>query len=211
MTKEEYIALIDWSGFKRKIAIENITCAELERKIGLYPKALHSLASYSKVTPNVEIIAKLCAYFKCSLDDLVVFNGYDIKPEFKGMNFEPYEPAEEGPYLTYEPMYSLFLSKYGVTWRGKMDEFFSTVQPYEKSEKLKKSLEEKNNKNFGYSAKEKGSTNRVHKGGLNTGIRSHLRHNEPVDMRTIYEICKALGCTPGCIIGYKKLEITYDY
>lgn len=208
MTKEEYVENIDWSGYDRKCAEFGLTSRGACVKAGVSD----TLASHMKrgaYFPTTEALAKLCAFFRCGVNELVEFKGFEIKDRYKEPYFKPYEPEEDGVRtVTYEPLRMLFYSVYGDKWNTALTEFFSKVPGIEQTaaqkehqEKALEYLREWNKR--GVTKEHHGGPGTYYFGGLTGATRTKLRHDAPVNIRIIYNICKVLGCTPDYVMSYR--------
>lgn len=203
MTFEEFKDNVSFDGLKKKIDDSPWTRAQICSCFRINATVLsNTFSGYS--LPNSDVLAKFCSLFECSICDLVEFKGYEIKEEFREPYFRTYEPDFHTG-ISYEPLRQYFKSKDEVHWRDLMDEFFSRVEKLE----LNKNQQESVSKLISSipprikTGKKPRSPFVQHPGGLISSTRYKLRHDEPVQLKIIYCICRTLGCTPDYVMSYK--------
>lgn len=170
---------------------------EFAEKIGI---AASTLSNIIRGTQGVQtdVIARMAAYFNCSVCKLFRFEGIDIKPRYEKPFFIRYE-ATSGK-VTYEPLRLLFFTNYGQDkWKSKLSQFYDKVEPViDLSEERKAQI-------LAALGKEKKVVTGEEKQqrGLSSSIRTKIRRNERVNLKVIYNICKVLGCTPDYVMSYQ--------
>ena len=164
---------MNWSD-KIKVSYEamlmekGISKRELAKRVGL---------TYDTVKgkfPNTEVIAKICAYFQCSVNKVIDF---DIKYKDK-YNTAFIDHDSEGGGVSYYPLRFLFSSTYRFEARKKFDEFVKIVP---------NGINESQGKIKGLSWKKK----------------SALKRDLPVSIKDIYHICDVLKCPPDYVFTYQ--------
>lgn len=148
-------------------------------------------------------LAQLCNYFRCSPDELIEFHGFDISEKYKDFEFQ--FPREPKGVVTYRPLLEIFYDTYterGEDWKEKLNIFFDKIEPlYNElaTDSQKKGFEE---------ARERARANVTsgrsnNRPGLSSVYRTRIRTDKDMKIIHIYDICKALRCPIGRVMGYK--------
>ena len=172
--------------------------------------------------PKTDVIAKLSWSMKVPCSEFMELKG--IEPNERQMEFFKshelnYKPREDSTgELTYEPLrelISLFLDdtnsrlKEGQTPLTEND-LLDRIEPYRRrngmiyglyNETYKKGLAAR-----GIDGETPRKTNRNRKPvnmGLTQQVRTKLRNDRPLSMRTVYDICHKLGCSIDWVLSYK--------
>ena len=215
MLKEDYLTCINFIRLKRKLKAEGFTPRTLS-------EAMNKRISYSTIQNSINgnFIMKtsslvcLAAYFRCSVDLLVRFGGYEYEDNLTPLKdriaaFVPRDPDPDW-HISYQPLYDMFKDKYGDNYKKEMNLFFDTVENMEMSEKHKEqvgTLADKHRKRI-EDLKANGTfTGTGHPGAYSKGLSSKHRtciHNDlDLPLPVIYNICKALKCYPGDVVTYR--------
>lgn len=188
---------ITYEGLKSKMRLYHLNNTGVGMIMGVSGETIRAMF-FEKLYLKTDRWAKLCEYFKCGMNDLVEFHGFEIKPRYQKPFFVYYEPMLHG--VSYEPLRILFENTYGDKWKTKLNDFFDKV----KTPVQPRSDKEEHQKQFRKIAF--GDENYVPKKedgyGLTTVIRSKIRQDKPVMLKLIYNFCEVLGCTPDYIMSY---------
>lgn len=205
-----YKDVIDCSRVKTKAAEKRMILKYVCEDSGIRQVLLSQITT-NKTIPMSENIAKLCFALKVKPSEIVEFK--DIKPnkvqeewfENHTLNYEPGTDAKGE--LTYAPFWELlerFLESVneGQEVKKNIGDILDTIKPAcernastagveaaLKARGITKSYEPKKRK-------------RVEK-GLSQDVRTKLKNDRPVSLRTIYDICKKLGCSIDWVLSYK--------
>lgn len=212
----EYEKLISFTRLKEVIQEKGLKVKEVADMIGKNHNDISMVINGVRL-PKTDFIAKLCFALKVSVDEICVFEG--INPsgaqkdwyDKKGRLYTPDENAVGE--LTYRPLRRLlevFLAEKNVGRDKPMtaDDFFDMVDSakrrngnYDQSKKgIAKALEARG-RTLG--VKTETRARREYKEGLPYLTRTKLRQDRPLNIRTVYDLCKKLGCTPSWIMSYK--------
>jgi len=207
MKYDDYKGLIDFALLRTAIRDAKITDGELAERLGCSVSSLRNYI-HNRQLPDTEVLAKICAALQCSVDKVVSFTGYEVKDRFK-TSWDGYgKPRWNG--LTYEPLRMLFRGTYADNWRQKLSDFFDTIPRPELSDKQKdsigKMLKARNDQiqEAIATGKHKGSNNwyKNHDKGLMYEYRYNIASDDPIPLPRLYDICKALHCTPDWVMTY---------
>lgn len=207
MKYDDYKGLIDFSFLRTAIRDAGVTDGELAERLGFCVSSLRNYI-HNRQLPNTEVLAKICAVLQCSVNKVVNFTGYEVKDRFKD-SWNGYGKPRWSS-LTYEPLRMLFKGTYAENWKQKLTEFFDSMPRPDLSDKQKdaigKMLKAKNDQiqEAIMAGKHKGSKNwyKNHDKGLMYEYRYNISNDEPIPLPRLYDICKALHCTPDWVMTY---------
>lgn len=211
----DYGEVIDFSKLKVCIAKKRTTMKYLAEDTGIDKTRLSQIAR-GITFPMTDAVAKICSVLKVNPSEIVEFKGIEptkMQEEWFETHERKYDPARLNGYvfcgeLTYEPLWEM-LEGFVNTVNDKLgndektvSDILDTIEPYRRrngigEEAIKKALEA-NGYGEGYEAKRK----RTEK-GLPTITRTKLKNNRPVSLRTVYDICKKLGCSIDWVLSYR--------
>ena len=207
MECKDYKDCIDFSPLKVTLAAKGFTRKALAEMAGTQDYVINNYIA-GRAFPDTEKLAKLCAALQCSVDKVVRFSGYDVKDRFK----TPWDGygAPRWNCLTYEPLRMLFINVYKDDWVNKLTEVYEKIPRPEMSsekreaiEKMKQAkaalIQEKIEKGEYKGAKNNYRTTGV---GLLFEIRTKISQDKPIPLPRLYDICKALHCTPDWVMTY---------
>lgn len=207
MSYTKYKELIDFTPLKVLLTKKGIKRQDLADMVGV---GVYVIDNYTggRALPDTEKLAKICAILQCSVNEVVEFTGYEVKERYKGHWDKYVEPRWNG--LTYEPLRRLFKGSYGNDWKKKLTEFYDIIPRPERTEKeagREKIMREAKLASI-QELKDKGeykglSCNYKSYGkGLVREYRLSISNDEPIPLPRLYDICKALHCTPDWVMTY---------
>ena len=131
------------------------------------------------------------------------FNGYEVKEMYSGYRFD--HPENPEGVVTYRPLMELFYDTYterGDDWKKKLNAFFDGIES-----SAKEALAEGTRKAFAENA-EKNKANITsgrsnNRPGIPLPVRAKIRNDKDIKLLRVYDICKALRCPIGRVMGYK--------
>lgn len=218
---EDIKDIVDFSCLKDCIIKSRTTSRYVAEAVGLTQVRISRIIT-GWDNPKTDIIAKLAWALKVPCSEFVKFKG--IKPNASQKKwFEEhqlkYKPGDTGE-LTYAPLWELLdgfledVNKDKTEDLKTVNDILDTIEPYRRvngiggngltkeqlQDMVKKSVEVRYGKD--YVAKR---TNRgpYEAKGLTPETRTKLRNDRPLSVRTIYEICKKLGCSIDWVMSYK--------
>lgn len=186
---------IDFSRLKEKLLKNGITLKEMSNRTGIGYSTMEQFI-YGMSLPRTDKLMKLCAELRCSANDIVEFKGFEPSKRYETHRTDYYPPVYGR--LTYEPLRRLFLGFYGEKWKSKLTEFYGTLS-HKVTEKQLRAAEKVVPVMTGKDIKVSQDLERA---GLTPRVRRNLDNDRPVDIKILYDICKALKCTPDYVIDY---------
>ena len=208
----DYKDVIDFSKLKVCIAEKRTTIKYTAEACGLAASQLSQIIRNIS-TPLTDVTAKIAWALKVPVSAIVDFKGIEPNPSQKKW-FEDHKikyeiPANATGELTYAPLWELIEGFLTDVNKGKSDglktanDIFDTVEPPRKriganDVGVEKALEAR-----GFSGKEELKTRKRETKGLSVLNRTKLKNDRGMSMRTIYEICKKLGCSVDWVLSYK--------
>ena len=184
MIRRDYKDLISLEGLKKYVSISTMTKKEIAEKAGIETSMLISLINGITFT-RTDNIAKLAYALNCDIDDILEFKGIDCKPELQKYSKSP--SLNIKCELSYQPLYEMFYDIYGVQYKKKLDEIFPKLRPV-----------------FQHKVQEERTiANKADDSQNGKACRLKIENEKPLTLPVVYEICRQLKCTPGCIFGYK--------
>lgn len=205
MNWEKYKDVIDFSPLKALMAERGLTLKGVADLAGTKDYIICNYIS-KKTLPNTEALARLCAALQCSADKVVKFTGYDVKDAYK-VPWDGYGKSRWNR-VTYNPLKILFKNFYGNDWRTKMTEFYDKIPKPDLSEAQKEAQQRRLDGIKSYWQKkqeeegQKKSVSTRHKEGLSQECRNCIASDDPIPLPRLYDICKALHCTPDWVMTY---------
>lgn len=208
MKYSDYKDVIDFRPLKGILAGRGITQEYFAEQLGIKPPVLSNYIS-GRALPTTKQLASMCALLQCSADSLVKFTGYEVKECYK-IIWDGYGKPRWND-LSYEPLRRLFMKVYGEKWKDKLREFYDTIPRPELSEAQLKNKENRTKGVLEYQQKrkEKGEYKGISAGhkdkwgvGLSVNYRSAIAVDKPIPLPRLYDICKALHCTPDWVMTY---------
>ena len=205
MKYNDYKDVIDFSPLKGVLAERGLTREAFAGSLGIKVCTLDNYTS-GRAFPNTEALARICAVLQCSTDKVVKFTGYDVKDAYK-TPWAGYGRARWNR-VTYNPLKILFKNFYGSNWRIKMTEFYDKIPKPNLSEAQKEAQQKRVDGVKSYWQKkqesegQKKSVSTRHKEGLSQECRNCIASDEAIPLPRLYDICKALHCTPDWVMTY---------
>jgi len=203
----DYKECIDFTPLKMTLIDRGISSKKFAELVGIQDYVISNYVG-GRTFPDTEKLAKMCAALQCSADKVVRFTGYDIKDRFK----TPWDKygVPRWNRLTYEPLRMLFIEVYNDNWMDKLTEFYEKIPRPELSEAQKERAEKMSK------AKAALTQERIKKGefkgyknthktfgvGLTYETRTKISMNRAIPLPRLYDICKALHCTPDWVMTY---------
>lgn len=163
----------------------NLTIPQLCRNAGVDVASIRQ-AIKGQVLLMTGTLAKIAAYLKVPMSQIIEFNGYEMKPEFS-KRYGVFENFEIPEVILGEPSYQPFR------------DFVKSLYQY-------KSLTEIFNKIEPHSIKKQEVSTKVSKRqhtGISFYVRSKITQNKSINVEVIYKICKLLQCNVDFVFGWK--------
>jgi len=211
----DYKDVIDCSGIKRVLDERGMKVKFLAEKVGQIPTRMSQIMR-NNTFPKTDLIARICSVYEVPASKIISFKlDEDEKKKawFDGRE-PPFLPPEnpEGV-VTYDPLWQLVSLYLGYINEKKGTEYtandlFDKIEPYrrrnglytlDQTDATKKSLmargfpeDYKSDRKRHYEAK-----------GLIPQVRTKLRNDRPLNIRTVYDICNFFGCSIDWVMSYK--------
>lgn len=204
MAWNDYKDLIDFNRLSILLMRKGLLKSELSSAIGA-SRTYVSAVTNGICIPNTEVVTKICSRLECSVDEVVQFKDIEVKDFYKGKDpFIPHKAEVDCLYTTsYEPLRQLLLSVYGEdAFQVKFNELLSKIKPVGASESQLRRVELMRKNKVIENKTGRHNTTFI-KGGLTESKKACFKHDRPVNMRLIYNLCKVLGCTPAWVLTYK--------
>lgn len=184
MIRRDYKDFISLAGLKKYISISTMTVKEIAEKAGIEINLLKSLINGVTFT-RTDNLAKLAYALNCDIDDILEFKGIIYKPGMQKYSKSP--SLNIKCELSYQPLYEMFYDIYGVQYKKKLDEIFPKLRPV-----------------FQHKVQEERTiANKADDSQNGKACRLKIENEKPLTLPVVYEICRQLKCTPGCVFGYK--------
>lgn len=204
----EYKEVISFSKLKRCLKEDGRSLKWLAGKCGIDQTRISQIAR-DVAFPKTDLIAKICSVLKVPVSEIVEFKiESDKKKEawFKD-RLLPYSPdGEIKGEVTYEPL-RLMMTMYldyinGIKDSDKtVNELLDLIEPYRRRNGIADGTEQArkvSSKNVGGKSKRKYVSK-----GIIPEIRTKLKHDRAVNIRTVYDICNFFGCNIDWVMSYK--------
>lgn len=206
--EDMYRDLISFSRLKETLQEKDMKLLQFAEIFGVQKERISQIVT-GRQMPKTDVVARLAGILKVHVSDICAFSGIETADYFKDRALM-YSPASDaGTELTYRPL-RRFLEAYIKEHEGKTaDDLFDRIEPYRRKmgykagfteETMLKSLAARGQKLNGYSERH---PRRSYKEGLPYATRTKLRQDRPLNIRTIYDICKFLGCSVDFVMSYK--------
>ena len=207
----DYTEVIDFSKLKECIIEKRTTSSYVAEDAGLLIGQISQIIKGSTI-PLSGTVAKLCMVLNVPASKIVEFKGIEpneMQKKWFSKHSVNYKPAEDAVgEVTYAPLWELtegFLeevNKDKTEGLKTVNDILDTIEPYRRrngvENGVKKALEARGIYE-NYQAKKR---KRVEK-GLPESTRVKLRNDRSLSLRTIYDICKKLGCSIDWVLSYK--------
>ena len=178
MEYQDYKEFISIEGLRKQVSISPMTRNEICEKAGINTNTLDPLLSRTKnQLTRIDTIAKLAYALDCKIDDLIEFKGIKFKDTCACYSRMPMDPKPE---LSYAPLFDMYYDLYSSNFKAKLEKALEKVHAVEV-----KSIQKTEVKNEAIS------------------YRQRINAGKPLTLPALYEICKVLKCTPGCVFGCK--------
>ena len=212
----DYNSLIDFSALKGVMNERGIKVKWLAEKIE-QPATRLSQIIRNNTFPKSDVIAKLCFYLNVRPSQIVSFkiDADEKKKKWFEEKELPYSPAANSTgELTYEPlriMMTMYLDYYsGITGKDKtVNDLFDMIEPYRRRNGLVNVVQAEWTRKAmigkGLEADHKSArADRKYKAkGLTPVMRSKLKTDKPLNIRSLYDICNFFGCSIDWVMSYK--------
>ena len=204
----EYKEVISFSKLKTCLKDDGRSLKWLAEKCGIDQVRISQIAR-NIAFPKTDLIAKICSVLKVPVSEVVEFK-LDINEKkeawFRDREL-PYSPdGEISGEVTYEPL-RLMMTMYLDYINGLKDsdktvnDLLDMIEPYRRRNGIADGTEQArkvSSKNTGGKSKRKYITK-----GIIPEIRTKLKHDRAVNIRTIYDICNFFGCSIDWVMSYK--------
>ena len=214
MADIDYKQLISFKLMKEVMQEKKITSVELSKKCGCSADLI-SMIIKGKATPKTDLFVKFCYFLGEMPSKICEFKDITKKPWFEGRSYFYIPEQDAKGELTYRPLRRLldaYIDEANATLadgaeKKTADTFYDMVTPnrrrngnFDKSMKgMKMALEAR-----GLTTGKKETRNRRdYSKGLPYKTRTKLRRDEPINLGTVYDMCKVLGCSPDWVVSYK--------
>lgn len=177
--------------FRRKMSVKEFVAGT-----GI-PRGTYNAIISGSALPKTDKVAGICAFLRCTVDDILEFKGIEVSERYGWHRSEPKEPVYG--MLTYEPLRNLFKNFYGGEWKSKLKEFYDKVPKNEDDRRHETSKRLVRIMNPGV-----GDVTKSWYGdkGLGPSTRTKLNNDRAVTLDVIYRMCLVLHCTPDYIMDY---------
>lgn len=210
----DYRSVIDFSKLKKCIEKKRTTSKYLAQDIGVCQTKISDIMS-NRTTPLTDVVARIAFTLGVPVSEIVDLK--EIEPNGKQQEwFSKHEmkykvPEDAKGELTYAPLWELIEGFLTDVNREKKDgeklftadDIFNGIVPPRKKIGAKDTGVVEAWKARGYDDIEKLKTRKRTTVGLSPLNRTKLKNNRSMSMRTIYEICKKLGCSVDWVLSYK--------
>lgn len=205
---------ISFRNLKIVIKMKGMTIKSVTELCAEHASNISNICTGKRI-PLTSLVAKICSILKVYPSEIVSFDDIEVNEElFPRSKREPL-PFEFTGDVTYKPFW-VFLAKYIEDWNktheNKIDhnDIFNQIKSCRKEmvteeqrlkfqEAAKKGVEARFGE--GYVAKYKNHYD--YSNGLSLSTRTKLRNDRPLNIATIYEICKYFHCSIDYVMGYK--------
>ena len=197
----EYMDAISFRPLKAYLSENGLKVKYVAERTGQAATRISGLIQGASL-PKTDMVGRICAVLRTRASNIVEFRGIETGPYFVDRPLPYMPPLDAAGEMTYRPLWN-FLDEYLEGHPGKTanDLFDKIVPPRRKNgidEKgIKRALEVKYGD--GYRPKTRKRTTV----GLPAFTRTKLRNDRPLSLRTIYEICRYLGCGIDWVLSYK--------
>lgn len=205
----DYKEMISFKRLKECLQEKRIKVKELSERTGIDAQHI-SVMIIGVSLPKTDMIARICKELNVSASEICVFKGIEISPYFKDKELLYKPTADAVGEVTYRPL-RRFLEEYLEEHKDKTaNDLYDKIEPPRRrnnvpcgftDEVIKKSLLARGITE-GYKVKEI-RNRRDYSKGLTQLTRTKLRQDRPLNIRTIYDICKFLGCSIDFVMSYK--------
>ena len=211
----DYKDVIDFSLLKDYLKKEGRMSNWLADKLGI-DRTRVSQIMRNIAFPKTDLIAKICSVLQVPPSKIVAFKfDEDEKKKawFDGREPPFVPPANPTGELTYDPLWQLVSLYLGYINEKKdtdytVNDLFDKIEPYrrrnglytiDQTDATKKSLMAR-----GFPENYKSDRKRHYKAkGLIPQVRTKLRNNRPLNIRTVYDICNFFGCSIDWVMSYR--------
>ena len=197
-----YKEVISFSPLKDYLDEHGIKAKFISDKTGDYPQRISNIIK-GVVQPKTDFISSVCALLKTRPSNIVEFKDIEIGPYFTDKELPYLPPLDANGELTYKPFWN-FLETYLEAHPDKTaNDLFDQIEPPRRRNGvsdagIRKALELK-----GYTEDYNPATRKRTEVGLPVITRTKLRNDRPLNIRTIYDICRFLGCPIDWVLSYK--------
>ena len=196
---------INFKRFRYVLMSKRMTGIELAERLGLRQQEI-SMISTGRRIPKTDLLARICCVLKCYPSEICSFEDITINEKYFSDDRRQPLPAEAAGELTYKPLW-MFLADYLYNIEGKTpNDLFDQIEPPRRIKQIKApaGLFEKGvEARFGEGYKSERTKRTDYSKGLPAVTRTKLRNDRPLNLATIYEICKKLGCSVDFVLSYK--------
>ncbi len=201
----DYSEVVNLSLLKDVIKKSGYRSAYIAEALGIRSTRVASLWKGVSI-PKTDAIAKLCFILKVSPSQIVTFKDIELNEYFNRP--VPYTPPENATgELTYAPLWN-FIEEYLKDKPGKTyHDLFDKIEPYRRRNNIGHEITDEERQKSAVAlnirSEEERAKRVVHKEGLTEATRTKLHKDRPVNIRTVYDICKFLGCPIDWVLSYK--------
>lgn len=211
----DYKEVIDFSVLKDYLNEEGRKINWLADKVGLDKTRISQIVR-NVAFPKTDLIARICSVLKVPPSAIVSFRLDEDEKKKKWFEDKPapsFPPDRPEGTVTYEPLRQL-VTVYLEYINDKKDreytanDLFDKIEPYrrrnglytlDQTEATKKSLVAR-----GFPADYKSPRERHYQAkGLIPQVRTKLKFDRPLNIRTVYDICNFFGCSIDWVMSYK--------
>lgn len=208
----DYSGLIDFSKLKSCISKKRTTVKYLSEDVGVGQSKISNIIA-NRVTPLTDMVTKIAFALKVPVSEIVELRGIEpnaVQSKWFAEHERKYKAPENAVgELTYAPLWELIGGFLADVNEGKTeglktaDDIFDGIVPPRKRIGAKDTGVSKAWEARGYGNIEELKTRKRVTVGLSALNRTKLRKDRSMSMRTIYEICRKLGCSIDWVLSYK--------
>ena len=211
----EHKEVIDFTQLKKTLDERGMKSKFVADKLGIIPTNFSKFCRNAKF-PLTDVIAQIAWTLKVPVSKIVSFTltcDEKKKKWFEG-KYLPYLPPDNAQgVLTYQPLWNfmdMYLDYlYQTTGKEKTaNDVFDLIEPYRRRNHIKSGTDQDISKlsvekRFGENYEAKTKKRKYVAKGLTPEVRTKLRNDRPLNIRTIYDICNFLGCPVDWVVSYK--------
>lgn len=156
--------------------------------------------------PMTNVVARMCYFLNVFPSEIVEFEGIDYDLETYPAESRLPLPEEAEGEISYLPLvYTMF--DYCKKHNVKNRDIYDSIEPPRRIRGIKPPTEEMLKKaqkvRFGADYVPSGAKRTYYKNGLPPIMRSKLNHDRPIQLATVYEVCRFFRCPIDFVLGFK--------
>lgn len=191
----DYRNEIRFSRLKELLGERRMTVKGLSGMTGIRADVLSHIMTGLTV-PKTDVVARICSALRVPASRICEFRGIETKPYFRRLGVMYTPPKDAAGEVTYRPL-RRFLDVYLEEHPEKTDnDLYDKIEPYGRRNRV-----------YSTAGLERYRAERADRKDAEKGLpyatRTKIRQDRPLNLRTVYDICKFLGCSIDSVMGYK--------